>query len=68
MAGNTHKSISIGKGIIEFMKSYLKQHKMDRLAEGKDTSMASIIREALFLWARENNVEEDLKKFLVKNG
>jgi len=66
MPGHTHKSLSIGKEIIQFMKDYLEKHRLDRLAAGKDDSMASIIREAMFLWAKEHKVEEDLKKFLTR--
>jgi len=46
------------------MKEYLKNHKIDRMEKGKPLTMASIVREAIFLWAEKNGVIDELKKFL----
>jgi len=46
------------------MKHYLETHKINRMQKGKPLTMASIVREAIFLWAKENKVTEELLRSL----
>ena len=58
------RSVSIDEQIIGFIEKYLKDHKVERLRNGKDSSIVSIIREALFVWAEKHGVLDELLEYL----
>lgn len=59
-----HRSLSLDTPLLEFIEKYLANHKVERQLEGKANSIISVIREGLFLWAKENGVLDELTKFL----
>lgn len=61
---NSHRSMSLDRPFLDFIEKYLKNHKVERQQEGKSLTMISVIREALFLWAKEKGVTDELMKFL----
>jgi len=57
-------SLTLDKPIAEFIKQYLKEHRIERMKEGKDDSIISIIREALFIWAENKGLTQELLEHL----
>ena len=60
------RSFSLDEEIAQFIEKYLDDHKYERLKEGKDHSLISIVREGLFLWAEKEGVLEELLKHLKR--
>ena len=58
------KSVSLDEEYVFFIKDYLKERKYERLKAGKDDTVISVIREALFHWAEKEGVLEELLKHL----
>ena len=57
-------SITLDAPLVEFIKKYLDDHKLERFQAGKDDSIVSILREALFAWAEKQGVQKELLDFL----
>ena len=57
-------SISLDREIVDFIRTYIKEHRGERLRQGKDTTIVSIVREGLFLWAEKHGVLEELLEHL----
>lgn len=60
-------SISLDKAFVNFLKDYLVQHRIERIKEGKDTTVVSVVREGLILWAEKKGVLEELEKYLKQS-
>ena len=58
------RSLSLDKNLVEYVEKYLSNHKFERLKDGKESSIVSVLREALFLWFEEKGLTEDVLKFL----
>jgi len=58
------RSLSLDKPLVEYVEKYLANHKIERLKDGKDASIVSVLREALFLWFDHQGLTEDVLKFL----
>lgn len=58
------RSISLDEPLVNFIKKYLEDHKINRIKDGKDTTIVSVIREGLFLWAEKHGVLDQLLKYL----
>ena len=58
------RSLSLDKNLVEYVEKYLANHKFERLKDGKESSIVSVLREALFLWFEEKGLTEDVLKFL----
>ena len=57
-------SITLDEPLVEFIKQYLKDHRLERLQAGKDDSIVSVLREALFAWAEKKGILKELLDFL----
>ena len=60
------RSLSLDKSLVEYVEKYLANHKIERLRNGKDASIVSVVREALFLWFEEKGLTDDVLKFLAQ--
>ena len=63
-ADSKRRSVSIDEQIVGFIEKYLKDHRVERLRSGKDLSIVSVIREALFVWAEKRGVLDELLGYL----
>ena len=57
-------SISLDKDFVEFLKKYIKEHRIELLQAGKADSIVSIIRQGLFYWAEKEGLLEEFQKYL----
>ena len=58
------RSISLDEDLVNFIKKYLDEHRVELMGAGKDTSIVSVIREGLFLWAKKHELLDELLKHL----
>lgn len=57
-------SLTLDKPLVEFIKNYLENHRIERMKDGKDNSIISVVREALFIWAEQKGLTQELEKHL----
>jgi len=57
-------SLTLDKPIASFIKRYLEENRIERMKEGKDNSTISVIREALFIWAENKGLTQELLEHL----
>ena len=60
-------SLTLDEPLVQFIKDYLKDNKIERMKEGKDNSLISVIREALFVWAEQKGITKNLLEHLKEN-
>jgi len=57
-------SLTLDKPLANFIKDYLEKHKIERYKAGKETTIISVIREALCVWAEQKGLTEELTSYL----
>ena len=62
-----HRSLSFEALLVDYVEKYLKDKKLERQREGKDTTIISVFREGLFLWLEKEGLLEDALAYLKQH-
>lgn len=58
------RSVSLDRGLADFIDKTIKEHKINRMKKGKDVTIISVLREALFLWFEQEGLSAEAEKYL----
>lgn len=63
-SNSKYRSISLDRNILDFIEKSIKERKINRMKVGKDITIISVLREAVFLWLEKEGLSADAEKYL----